>query len=872
MKGVAKLGRRIQRSLLVCGIFAIISLGLPQSVFAQDAQFREGVKAFEEGRFEDAEKAFREVLKANPSNEDALSFRDEAGYKFWVDVLARGGRLGTLARRILKRAETGAKKERQSEEKMREMLKTMLETESYIEQFAMVEKLVQQHGHYTVPLLVEILGDQKEAEKRVRTISYLKRLGDEGILALLELLESEKSLLQQNACIILGHIRDRRALPALKRKAETSKDSDVKKEATTALSRFEFSGKSTDAYAVLGEAYYKENPLVMVNPYKEWVVWKWRGTRLTRKIVRRYAWNDQIAEELAYDGLSVDPNDQRLWALLINVYAMQWNEVTGTLRVMRQVQDRGGEVDSELMGSLEKEKTRLKKANMIIASAGREALFGALQKALEDNNAAVAITIIEALRDIKVEAGDLPASGASQVLPLNNPGALPGKEVEVTLAQTPGKAGKDGKAATKEAGKPAAKPAPKPAPKAEPKPAPKAEPKPEAKPRKSRGRVSQLPGKNKKGYAFRGGVFPQAAKPAPVKKDAAAGGAANSGGGSALCAALVFGDRRVRFAAAMALARLNPATAFSNSDKVMENLAEAVAQSGQRVILVVERDLNTRNDLIGRLRSLGYMVYGVPSGLDAEARLRSFPAHDLVIVSSELNKDGAGDEPLEFQFVRKLKEDYRTKPIKVMVLTPAARETEMAKLVDAEESVVGVITPGVDKIVLRDKIKEIFSSDEAMRDEKARADKVAENAALAIASLQDKQTLYKLERANKSLINNCTGRVDPVRIAAMKGLGAVGPKARTAALNTLVAVFKNKDNSTEVRVAAANAMGEVLRNQEVQGDAFQTLKAALAEDSTAIWKAAGYALGKAKLSNKQRLEVYVEQRLSEGGSGLSADD
>ncbi|MDF1667785.1 MAG: hypothetical protein P1V97_38970, partial [Planctomycetota bacterium] len=114
MRGVAKMGRVIQRSLLLCGIFAIISIGLPESVFAQDAQFRNGVKAFEEGRFEDAEKSFTDVLKANPSNEDALSFRDEAGYKFWVEVLARGGRLGTLARRLLKRAESGAKKDRQS--------------------------------------------------------------------------------------------------------------------------------------------------------------------------------------------------------------------------------------------------------------------------------------------------------------------------------------------------------------------------------------------------------------------------------------------------------------------------------------------------------------------------------------------------------------------------------------------------------------------------------------------------------------------------------------------------------------------------------------------------------------------------------------
>ena len=47
-------------------------------------------------------------------------------------------------------------------------------------------ELIQQHGHYTVPLLVEILGDNKEADKRVRAISYLKRLGDEGVLDLVE--------------------------------------------------------------------------------------------------------------------------------------------------------------------------------------------------------------------------------------------------------------------------------------------------------------------------------------------------------------------------------------------------------------------------------------------------------------------------------------------------------------------------------------------------------------------------------------------------------------------------------------------------------------------------------------------------------------
>src|ERR1700686_4984645 len=88
-----------------------------------DEEFRSGVKAFEEGRFEDAEKHFREVLKSRPSDEQARLYRDEAGYHFWVQVLARGGNLAILGRRILAAAENGAVRERQDDAKMEASLK-----------------------------------------------------------------------------------------------------------------------------------------------------------------------------------------------------------------------------------------------------------------------------------------------------------------------------------------------------------------------------------------------------------------------------------------------------------------------------------------------------------------------------------------------------------------------------------------------------------------------------------------------------------------------------------------------------------------------------------------------------------------------------
>jgi len=180
----------------------------------------------------------------------------------------------------------------------------------------------------------------------------------------------------------------------------------------------------------------------------------------------------------------------------------------------------------------------------------------------------------------------------------------------------------------------------------------------------------------------------------------ASSASSSSGGGGAvgdsLCAALVYHDKRVRYEAAIALANLNPNSDFANKDKVLDNLIDALGESGQRVVLVVERDLDLRNRIVGLLRESGYMVFSTSPGLDGLNRAKSFPGEDLIIVSSELNKDGAGGDPIEIQFIDELKQDYRTKTIPCMVLTPGARQAEMQKLVD-EKNAADVITPEVDR-------------------------------------------------------------------------------------------------------------------------------------------------------------------------------
>ena len=214
-----------------------------------DQEFRNGVKAFEEGRFEEAEVHFRNVLKSEPDHEQALRYRDEAGYHFWVRVLAKGGRLSVVAQRILKQAEEAAVRERQDTEKLRQEMQGLW-ADDFMTEVETTERLVALYGHYVIPELVQVLSDRREDDRRVRALQLLKRLGDEGTLAVIELLESDDITLQQNAAVALGHMGDIRAVPPLMRLAQRASDPHVKEAANTAVSALGgMDGSAPDAYA-----------------------------------------------------------------------------------------------------------------------------------------------------------------------------------------------------------------------------------------------------------------------------------------------------------------------------------------------------------------------------------------------------------------------------------------------------------------------------------------------------------------------------------------------------------------------------------------------------------------------------------------------
>lgn len=839
-------------SVLVAGLLS------PGFAHAQqpDQEFRNGVKAFEEARFEEAEVHFRNVLKSQPDHEQALKYRDEAGYHFWVRVLAKGGRLATVAQRILKQAEEAAIRERQDMEKLRQEMPGLW-AEDFMTEVETTERLIALYGHYVVPELVSVLSDKREEDRRVRALSLLKRLGDEGTLAVIELLESEDITLQQNAAVALGHMGDIRAVPPLMRLETKASDSHVKAAARRSIDQLGgLEGAAPEAYARIAEEFYRENPIFVTNRYREYVVWQWQSDRLGRRDVARFRWNEEVAEEYCYDGLSIAPDNQALWTLLLDVYAQEWTEIEETLRVAQQVKDRGGEFDDEEIARLTTMQEQLAKVKMLVASRGAEGIFSALGKAMADQRAPIAVFLIERLQELDVDGALLAGGGSVEFLPAverQGGSTAPAQPAPARPAPAPANP------------PPPPPPGPRPTPVRDPEPsdddAPPLDDEDEDRPRRQPRRVSQGPttGDDVR-LGYRG--------PLMGIDGRAIGATGTTGehltGGQALIAALTFGDKRVRYAAAIALAHLNPSVDFPNSGAVITNLIDALGESGQRVVLVVEKDRNHRNRMLGLLRELGYMAFGVDNGRDGIIRSKTFPSQDLVIVSSELNNEGdpsRGEDPLEFELIDDLKNDYRTRHVKIMVLAPAERHTIMQSLVD-EGRALDILEPEVDKATLADKLTRAFGSDEDQRDEKSRSDKICERAALAIAQLRPGHTKIAIAQAASALAENArreAGRPDGVRVACLKGLSAVGAEGR-GTLDVLTREFTDTTNSVEVRRAMATAMGDVSKGQAMPDDAFKALLAALADDDQELHTNSGYALGKATLTGAQALQVFVAQR------------
>lgn len=272
-----------------------------------------------------------------------------------------------------------------------------------------------------------------------------------------------------------------------------------------------------------------------------------------------------------------------------------------------------------------------------------------------------------------------------------------------------------------------------------------------------------------------------------------------------LIQALKSKDKRIRYAAAEAIVKINPPGRFRDADTAIKVLVEALSESDARVILVVEDDDETRNRLINIIRGMNMVAFGASTGSEGLQRAKAFPPEDLVIVSSQL------EDMATSYFVNSMREDYRTKKIPVMIICPEGQEQKHKDLYKEIDIVKGVVTepfaPEKTKLSIREHLVD------SNTDYKGKSREIARRAASAIASIPAGNRVFNVRLAQEALADAIRTRHDSIREPAIHALKKFGDTGSTDALRE---TLYNNSSSIHIRTLTASALGSIFNRQKIK--------------------------------------------------------
>jgi len=332
--------------------------------------------------------------------------------------------------------------------------------------------------------------------------------------------------------------------------------------------------------------------------------------------------------------------------------------------------------------------------------------------------------------------------------------------------------------------------------------------------------------------------------------------------GMSLVDALSYSDKRVRYAVAEALVKINPVNPFPNMEKVIPLMNEALGESGMRMALLIEPNSELRSALKMELNKLNIYIKETLSAEEGLKAAKAFPTEDLIILNSKLANevvftlDILGKKYSETVY-NSLKDDIRTKGIPI-ILIDTKEEIEKVKNV-YQESIEGYLITPLDRILLAEAVNKVLQRDDFQSDSKTRALKVCADAATALAEMDLGNSIFPYAQSVNALVGVLENRPDNIRMSALTALSRF---ANPLAILGLTRVIPNKENSLQVRVKATEALGNIFRVKpgSINPDAYEILKKALVEDEMEIKQMASIALGNAQLTTAQRKELISLKR------------
>jgi HEAT repeat protein len=320
--------------------------------------------------------------------------------------------------------------------------------------------------------------------------------------------------------------------------------------------------------------------------------------------------------------------------------------------------------------------------------------------------------------------------------------------------------------------------------------------------------------------------------------------------GNPLVRALGYPDRAVRFNAAFALGRSNPAKDFAGSFRVVPILCEAIAQGNSPHIVLVDPDETNRARMRSVLTDLNYVVHAGSSLTAAMSDAASATAFDAAIIPAS-----------EALHVAELATtDYRLTAIPVLVLGDPGRQAalgaEIARIGPMYKPAPLDIDAGTLAVQLADMKKNVATTP-------VDATTVTMFALTSIGVLDnlaiDKQSIFKVIDAVPTLAEAVKDKRLDVAIAAAGVLGKINSANAQKAIAQQIFVDGLDIKLKKALLDALSASAKVAGNHVDPATIDKLIGTVTAEGDPAIRSSAAEALGALNVQSDQSRNLILEQ-------------
>ncbi|NBC18368.1 MAG: hypothetical protein GVY18_13745 [Bacteroidetes bacterium] len=318
------------------------------------------------------------------------------------------------------------------------------------------------------------------------------------------------------------------------------------------------------------------------------------------------------------------------------------------------------------------------------------------------------------------------------------------------------------------------------------------------------------------------------------------------GGAQPLVAAMGYPDRTVRFLAALTLALAQPTEDFLGSQMVMNQLSQAVRQTGTKYALVVVADETLRNTVIDAARGADYEVISVTSPDAAMGAVEAAGGLDVMFV-------GPGVDPVATLAPFRREVIYGYVPAVVnrsgSAIRRIAEEDGRMVVLEADKTDPAAIAQAFAAALA-------LSAGQPLDEEQAVSWAIRASRAIEAVAARG-STVYSVSRCTDALVDATDAFSAELQIAAAEALAVIGTDE---AQQAVVALALNADADEQVRIAAFKAATKSVRQfgrEASDAQAQQVLDAVTGEGSEEFLQAAAQLLGAMNLPSEQSTDLIL---------------